>query len=403
MKGIVTLKHLFKLSGKDGQSLGSEEPSIYFDGQHAIAASMEATVSIECRQEIDRPLLVTVNDLKVAMLAAPDLHFRQSEGRLKINGVSVPFVPASEVMPPDTAEILDLDKTVWHPVIRPFRLDGARLSQLQMAMASKDVRYYLNGLYLDFATGAMVAIDGNRLHFVEEAVPVVEKLSGLMQGVIIPTAVVRLLAAVGGVQDVFVMEKRTLRCDQELEKTTDPEQVKGQQPIVNRVICIRAANAKFRIREVVSDTYPNFRKLYEENRSLPVSIVLDTRSMADVLSVASIAATNQNHPLVTLFGAGHSMTFSHQDRVKRLLPMRCNVGDPIAVLVRAGFLSDAIRSAGMFGTAVRIRLGREQGSAIYVGSQDFHAIVMTCKDDEKEDASSASAKDGAEHSVHVTA
>lgn len=30
MKGIVTLKHLFKLFGKDGQPLGSEEPSIYF-------------------------------------------------------------------------------------------------------------------------------------------------------------------------------------------------------------------------------------------------------------------------------------------------------------------------------------------------------------------------------------
>ena len=76
MKGIVTLKHLFKLSGKDGQPLGSEEPSIYFDGINAVAASTEATITIECRQEIDHPILVAIKDLKVALIAAPDLHFR---------------------------------------------------------------------------------------------------------------------------------------------------------------------------------------------------------------------------------------------------------------------------------------------------------------------------------------
>jgi len=403
MKGIFTLKHLFKLSGKDGQPLGSEEPSIYFDGINAVAASTEATISIECRQEIDHPMLVAIKDLKVALIAAPDLHFRQSEGRLKINGVCVPTVSASEVMPPETAEIIDLDKTVWHPVVRPFRLDGGRLSQLVPSIPANDIRYYLNGLYLDFATGALVAVDGHRLHLVEEAIPVITNLAGF-QGVILPTPIVRLLAAVGGVQDVFVMERKAIPCDPLVEdKTNDAKGDKAQQSRSNRVICVRAANAKFRIREVVTDTYPNYRQPYAQYRSLPVSLLLDNRSMADILSVASIAATNQNHPIVTVFGAGHHFTFSHLDRVKRLLPMRCNVGDPLAAQVRGKFLSDAIRSAGLFGTAVRMRLGREQGSAIYVGSQDFHAVVMTCMGEETNDEPSASATDDVQQSVQAPA
>jgi hypothetical protein len=393
MKSVVTLKHLFKLSGKDGHPLGSEASSIYFDGQHAIAASHEATVSIDCPQEIDRPLLVAIKDLKVAMIAGPNLQFRQIEGRLQINGVNVPAVPAEDVMPPATAEILNLDKATWRPVVRPFRLDGGRLSQIINAMGAGDIRFYLNGLYLDFATGAIVGVDGKRLHLVEDALPVVELPAGRMQGVILPAVMAKLLSSVGGVQDVFVMER------EEKKKDTEKEEM-----VIKRVICVGAANAKFRIREIPSDTYPNYREPFDRNRSLPVALVLDARATADFLAVASIAATNPNYPVVTIFGAGRHVTVSHRDQVRRQLPMSYEVGEAFEVHVRGDALCDAIRAAGSFGSAVRMRYGREDGRGIYVGAQDFHAILMTHKDEaedpeDDESASSASATDAVQAAV----
>ena len=53
MKNAVTLKHLFKVVGKKGQAMGSEEACIYFDGRHAVGANGEATVSIDCPLQIN--------------------------------------------------------------------------------------------------------------------------------------------------------------------------------------------------------------------------------------------------------------------------------------------------------------------------------------------------------------
>ena len=82
-----------------------------------------------------------------------------------------------------------------------------------------------------------------------------------------------MLADLGGVQEVFVMER----------EAPGPKGTLWQ-----RVICVGAANAKFRIREIASDTFPNYRDAFDRNKTLPINVVLDAASIQHLLAVAGI-------------------------------------------------------------------------------------------------------------------
>ena len=382
MKNAVTLKHLFKVVGRKGQALGSEEACIYFDGRHAVGANGEATVSIDCPLQISKPTLIPVSELKTALIANPELHFQpESDGGLRINGIRV-CQHSPEAMPDETREILDLDKQQWRVAVRPFRMDGSRYAQVLTAMGVKDVRFYLNGLYLDFATGAIVGLDGKRLHLVEDVLPTAALAPERKQGVILPGAMARMLADLGGVQEVFVMER----------EAPGPKGTLWQ-----RVICVGAANAKFRIREIASDTFPNYRDAFDRNKTLPINVVLDAASIQHLLAVAGIAQTNPNRPYVTIEGEARQIRVRHQERVVRELPARYQEGGAFVVHANGAYLTDAIRAAQRFGSTVRMRFQHgDEPRGIYVGAQDFHSIVMARKEPEDDEAESSQSATDAE-------
>lgn len=364
----VSIKHLFKMAGRKGDAFGSAEACLYFDGKNAIAANQFATLSIDCPQAISAPMLISVNDLKTALLAEPSLTITEEQsGRIRINGVRAPFVPAAGVVPDATVEMLNLDRQHWYPVVRPFRMDGGRLPQMTSVLPTNDVRPHLNGLYLDFATGAMVATDGHRICLIEEAVPVVDMPEGRNPGVIVPTSAVDLLSVVGGVQEVFVMERQV-----ELE----PGKI-----TYRRAVCVGAAGAKFRVREIEASEFVAYRGLFDQHRDLPIKVVLDARGRDDMLAVASVAGANANFPVVTISGEGRSLTVSHMDRISRSLSMPQQVGQPFMVNLNAHYLTGAIRSAGFYNTAIRLRFSREEGKCVAIGSQDFHCLVMPRRDE----------------------
>lgn len=68
-----------------------------------------------------------------------------------------------------------------------------------LAMADKDVRYYLNGLCVDFQAGALIATDGHRLHHISCATAILglSKDGGAYQA-IIPCAAILALIKVAG-------------------------------------------------------------------------------------------------------------------------------------------------------------------------------------------------------------
>jgi hypothetical protein len=388
MKTHFTLKDLFKLSGKKGDPMGSEESCIYFDGKIAAAAGHHATLAIDCHQRIGEPILVSVKDLKTALTVAPDLTLWERDGYLLANGVRVPRVLAATVVPPQTMEILELERAHWRSIVRPFRIDGGRWKQLMPAMAGNDIRFYLNGAFMDFSTGAIVTVDGNRLHLIEGAIPVVQLPPEHLRGIIIPSGMVKLLSAVGGVQESFVLEKLPGAPTHVVAGDTDK--------LPERAICFAVANGRFRIRTIASDNYPNYREPFERNRSHPVAICLDVPATSALKTVARVAGCNTNYDGITIEGAGSRMRVSHLDRISQEIALGETVSKPFTALVRGGYLMNAIDAAGSFGVSVWMRYSPEDGRGIYVGAEDFHAIVMTMKDEVDEEGESIAGTDKAE-------
>lgn len=401
MKTHFTLSQLFKISGKKGEAFGMSDPVLYFDGQRALAANNEAVVWIDCPQPLNRAILIPVADIKTALMVSPTLSLRDTDGRVTANGVKVFAQAATDIIPDATLEIIDLDRSVWQTIVRPFRFDGSRMAQVAPAAANGDIRFYLNGVYFDFASGALVATDGHRMHIVEDAVPTSPLPADTLQGAVMPSSVVSILSAVGGVQDVFVLEK-TVRAPM------PPMNVRvagvsvtlpagaNDAPVTEapqRLICIGVANAKFRIRAVDTASYVNYREPFDRNKEHPIKLILSAEDTQVLAAVARVAGKNPNFPGVTIQGESRRITVSHLDRIERSLTIGCQVTEPFATTVNALYLLGAVNAAGSFGSAVTMRYSALDGRGVYVGAQDFHAIVMTMGReevaDEKVDAEAA--------------
>lgn len=384
MKQTFTFKHLFTLSGKDGKALGLPEPALLFDGARAIAASPDAVMWIDCPQpEVDRPILVPVAGIKSALLVSATLKLRLRDGELEANGLKLSAQDPQELIPEDTRALLDFDRKDWESIVRPFSLDGDRFSQLVGGMAENDIRYYLNGAYLDFATGALVTTNGHCMHLVEDALPVVALPARTMQGVIVPASLVKILAKVGGVQEVFVVQSLAkappappAKPDGAAPEADDPGTITPA-----RLVCFAAANARFRGRAIASEVYPRYRKLFESSSTFPSSAMLGADDVAAVATVAKVAASGAG--AVTITGEGRRLTVSCKDILERSFVVGGQLGAEYTTSLNAAYLLNAIRAAGRFGAAMTIRLGRGEGDLVYLGAHDFHAMIAPVKADEK--------------------
>ena len=388
MKTYFTLSQLFKISGKKGEAFGMSDPVLYFDGQRVLAANEEAVVWIDCPQPIDRAILIPVADIKTALMVSPTLSLRDTDGRVTANGVKVFAQAATDIIPDATLEIINLDRTIWQTIVRPFRFDGSRMAQVAPAAASGDIRFYLNGVFFDFAAGALVATDGHRMHIVEDAVQTSVLPVDTLQGVVMPASVVRILSAVGGVQDVFVLEKTAPATPTSSARNVSvagvtvslPAGAKDAPPVMEalpRLICIGVANAKFRVRAVDTASYVRYREPFDRNREHPIKLVLSAEDTLVLATVARVAGKNPNFPGVTIQSESRRITVSHLDRIERSLAISYQVTEPFTTTVNARYLLGAINAAGSFGSAVTMRYSALDGRGVYVGAQDFHAIVMT--------------------------
>lgn len=397
MKNCFTLSHLFKMAGRKGDAFGTTDACIYFDGQRALAANQDATLWIDCPQPLARPILVPVGDLKTALMISPTLSLTDIDGRITANGVKVEAYGTTDVIPETTLELINLDREVWHSIVKPFKFDGSRLAQVAPAAADGDLRYYLNGVYFDFASGALVATDGRRMHIVEDALPTTLLPTGTLEGVVLPGPMARLLAGVNGVQDVFVLQRISMdsaappvRATPQAAAGPSDEAAKPAPLTPPRMICIAVANAKFRIRAIATDDFPRYRVPFERNREHPVQMVLAAADTPSFAAVAKVAARNANFPGVTIAGAGRRISVSHRDRIEIDLSVGYAVGDPFTATVNGTYLLDAINAAGNFGSAVTLRYSREDARGVYIGALDFHSIVMTMTETDESSEGDAS-------------
>lgn len=227
----------------------------------------------------------------------------------------------------------------------------------------------------------MVATNGHCMFLVEDALPVVALPARTMQGVIVPASLVKILAKVGGVQEGFVV--------QSLAKAppVPPANPDGATEVADpgtvtpaRLVCFAVANARFRGRAIASESYPRYRKLFENSSTFPSSAMLGADDVAAVTTVAKVAGSKSG--VVSITGEGRRLTVSYEDALSRSFVIGGHLGAEYTTSVNANYLLDAVRAASRFGATMTVRLGREESDLVYFGAHDFHAMMAPYKTEE---------------------
>lgn len=366
MKRYFSLQDLLKVNGKKDESMGMPFPCLYFDGQQAIAATTTMTIAIDCPQPTlgGAPVVVATTELEAALMLSPTgtLDLQRDDEGLIANGLKVSAYSA-DMIQPEVLSLLQLDRAIWRMIVPTTALDGMRWPQLVSSMATRDVRFYLNGAFVDVVNGALVSTDGHRLHMVEDVLkPAPQPLpeEGL-QGVVLPGATVRFLARVGGVQQMFVLEHRE-------ETSAKPG---APRP---RLACFMVANARIRCRALDTLTYPNYRQFFEADKAGQCSLILTPSLLREVLKVAKVAAKGLGGQ-VTLVSDGRLLSLSAGERLEQHFQVPSQ-GGPFSITVQSAYLAEALTAASVLGATVHLRVEGWHAKGLCVDSQDFHAVVM---------------------------
>lgn len=133
--------------------------TILFDGNTARATNLETTLVITGAWQFDKPKLVPVERLKIALGMAKTF----SCAGTVFNGVDL----ADTSVDFDATDFPIIPDEIFTPlnILRPL---SDTLRQVCPAMANKDIRYYINGLYIS-PEGHAVATNGHRLHILKNA------------------------------------------------------------------------------------------------------------------------------------------------------------------------------------------------------------------------------------------
>lgn len=375
MKHHITLTELCSLAGFQGGAMGTPEASVYFDGRQAVVATAVATLAMDCPQAIRTPMLIPAVELLATAGGAPMLKLEEDAEGVLANGRRLTWRPAEGRLPAATRERIALDRAQWKVLVPAFRSEGRHWAQLLAAVPDGDPRPHRNGAYLDFVSGALVAFDGRRLHLVEDALPMQTQPcpEEASPGVIVPGAVVRWLARVGGNQEGFVVQQKA-------ESATDTAE---------RLVCFALGNARLRVRAIGGTRYPNYRDALEANRQQRLGLELEMSAVARLKQVAHLAACNHGTARVELKGQGRQLEIRYDRWATTSVELQDALSLPFSVQVRASDLLEALEAAGTTGLPVCLRHDPAAGRGLYLGSQDFHAIVQA----EGIPASSASVTD----------
>lgn len=370
MKRHFTLADLLKINGKKDVGMGMPFPCIYFDGEQAIAATGTMTVAIDCPQpRMSREVLIATADLTPALhLSSSRSLVLEEEGEeVLANGIRVSAY-GTETIPESVMQMLQLDRPMWRLIVPQMPIDGLRWAQLLSASGVQDVRYYLNGVYVDLVAGALAATDGHRMHIIEDviALPPNPLPEGTLQGVVIPYQAARFLSRVGGIQQMFVLQQKL---------DTPPRAKDGGDAVMPRLVCFAVANARIRCRAVDTATYPDYRRIFESMRNDTEILLLGQDVQRTLIHLAQVSLKGMGGR-ITLAHDGEALSVSISDRLQQTVPLPYRVARPFSITVNASYLIDVLMAASAYGATLKWRTAGETTTTFCVDSQDFHGVVM---------------------------
>jgi DNA polymerase-3 subunit beta len=155
---MESLKTLIKIASFNRSRTAPIIRAIKFQGNTATSTDLILWAHIVGDWHFDEPAVVSIDRIKGALSLAKKPVW---EGAV-LNGVdlSIPDFDAADF--PDAPA----SPTPYEELQLSVPLADA-LDYLMPAMGSQDIRYYLNGLAVDYKNGAMVATNGHRLHIVD--------------------------------------------------------------------------------------------------------------------------------------------------------------------------------------------------------------------------------------------
>lgn len=131
---------------------GHPAHAIVYDGERAHATNGTVWLSVASPQNITDLSVIDEPLLRTLLKDAEDVYIDEDRGLVNELPLGLPSFPGPLALPSTGRPLVEFD----------IALD--RLASVLVAVANGDIRYYLNGVCLDFANHALVGTNGHRLH-----------------------------------------------------------------------------------------------------------------------------------------------------------------------------------------------------------------------------------------------
>ena len=339
---IPILANVLLASQDNILSITATDMEVELNAQTSLEDSEDGAITVPARKLID-----------ICRTAPPNtrIEFFTSGSRATILSGRSRFVlttlPAADYPSTDSIDELAAIRLEQRVLRRLIELTG-------FAMANQDVRYYLNGLLLEFSVSAFraVATDGHRLAFAEQRMQT---------------------SASDGVQQAIVPRKGIL----ELMRILPPGNEEVELALSAHAIQARFPSMRF-TSKLIDGRYPDYIGVIPDPEVCDKVVLVDRELLRQSLTRAAILA-NEKHRAVRLILGPEGLRIMaknpEQEEAEEQLEARY-IGEPLEVGFNASYLIEAIGAVPT--ETVRIYFTEANSSCLIrpEGRDDCQYVVM---------------------------
>lgn len=229
---------------------------------------------------------------------------------------------------------------------------ASMIQQVSYAMAHQDVRYYLNGLYLEAQGQALyaVATDGHRLAFTEAQVE--ETLE--QRSLILPDAVVNELSR--------------------LLAPSDDEEVELR--LSDNALCMTLGNLRL-MTKLVDGKFPDYRRVLPKRSAMSACVTFDRQALIQALQRAALMVPEKHQGIQLVFNKGEVCITvkGSQESSEEVLEIDYT-GPTLTMGVNVKYLIEAVDSIPAKVVTLGLRGETDSIMLIDDGNEAFSAVVM---------------------------
>ncbi|MCX7946435.1 MAG: DNA polymerase III subunit beta [Hydrogenophilus sp.] len=287
-------------------------------------------------------------DIVKALPEGVDVHLTQERDHLKIHAGRSRF--SLQTLPAEEFPLLEIP-TEGQTISLSKRLLRRLLSLTAFAMAQQDVRYYLNGVFLQIVDGTLhaVATDGHRLAHVEE--PLAEPPAAPLEAILPRKAVL------------------------ELERLLTDSDEAITLLFAERQVTAALGSVRFTTK-TIEGRFPDYQRVLPKNN--PIRIVFDRIELLKALQRVSLLTEEKMRAVKLALNAGLIRISSHNiDREEAIEEIEIHYeGAPLEIGFNVSYLTDVLTT--LSNEVVHLSLKDSMAAALITTPEDerFQYVVM---------------------------